>query len=117
MTGKEFMQHLARGGDDMVAILLALLAKTGSGYCVIGGLGVNAYAEPVVSLDLDLVVVADRLDDLRREAEAAGMNVEAFETASILAGLDPTCASNYKKTLVTRRFWPAPKCGKCWVTR
>ncbi|MCL0078109.1 hypothetical protein M1O56_00330 [Dehalococcoidia bacterium] len=25
-------------------------------YCVIGGLGVNAYAEPVVSLDLDIVV-------------------------------------------------------------
>jgi hypothetical protein len=79
MTGKEFMQHLARSGDDVVAVLLALLEKTESGYCVIGGLGVNAYADPVVSLDLDLVVVAGSLGDVRREAEAAGMKVEEFE--------------------------------------
>jgi hypothetical protein len=79
MTGKEFMQHLAGDGDDVVAVVLALLEKTGSSYCVIGGLGVNAYADPVVSLDLDLVVVAWGLADVRREAELAGMKVEAFE--------------------------------------
>lgn len=31
-------------------------------YCVIGGLAVNAYAEPVVSMDLDIVIVADKID-------------------------------------------------------
>jgi hypothetical protein len=31
---------------------------------VIGGLAVNAYAEPVVSLDLDMVVIADQLEML-----------------------------------------------------
>jgi hypothetical protein len=30
-------------------------------YCVIGGQGVNAYVEPVVSLDLDIAIVADQL--------------------------------------------------------
>ena len=35
-------------------------------YCVIGGLAVNAYAEPVVSLDLDVVVAGDRALELLR---------------------------------------------------
>jgi len=33
-------------------------------YCLIGGLAVNAYAEPVVSLDMDLVVIADSVDTI-----------------------------------------------------
>jgi hypothetical protein len=37
---------------DVIQLLLSLLKETGSAYCAIGGLAVNAYAEPVVSLDL-----------------------------------------------------------------
>lgn len=39
-------------------------------FAMVGALirvGVNAYAEPVVSLDLDLVVVAERISDLRAQ--------------------------------------------------
>jgi hypothetical protein len=79
MTGKEFIQHLAQGGGDIVATLLALLNQTQTRYCVIGGLGVNAYADPVVSLDLDLVVIAEDLEKFRSAAEAAGMQTEEFE--------------------------------------
>ena len=79
MTGKEFLNRVAHGERDIVEILLALLEDTGSKYCVIGGLGVNAYAEPVVSLDLDLVVIADRVPAVRSAAEARGMRVEEFE--------------------------------------
>jgi hypothetical protein len=41
--------------------LIALLETEGIRYCVVGGQAVNAYAEPVVSLDLDLVVAVDDL--------------------------------------------------------
>jgi len=41
--------------------LVALLDAEGIRYCVVGGQAVNAYAEPVVSLDLDLVVAVDQL--------------------------------------------------------
>ncbi len=34
------------------------------GYCAIGGLAVNAYAEPVVSLDLDIVVAIKDTDEV-----------------------------------------------------
>jgi hypothetical protein len=36
--------------------VIALLAESGVKYCVIGGQAVNAFVEPVVSLDLDLAV-------------------------------------------------------------
>ena len=41
--------------------LLDALETSGIRYCVIGGQAVNAYAEPVVSLDLDLAVATDDL--------------------------------------------------------
>jgi len=79
MTGKTFFNSVANGEIDIVSILLSLLEQTGSLYCVIGGLGVNAYAEPVISLDLNLVVVSDHLSDVRTAAESKGMKVEEFE--------------------------------------
>jgi hypothetical protein len=79
MTGKTFLNNIANGETDIVSTLLSLLDDTDSEYCVIGGLGVNAYAEPVVSLDLDLVVVSDHIPAVRSAAEARGMKVEEFE--------------------------------------
>jgi hypothetical protein len=38
--------------------LVALLAQSGLRYCVVGGQAVSAYVEPLVSLDLDIVVAA-----------------------------------------------------------
>lgn len=79
MTGKEFLNGVANGEVDMLEVVLMLLRDTSTDYCVIGGLAVNAYADPVVSLDLDLVVVSDRIADLTVAARAAGMKVEEFE--------------------------------------
>jgi hypothetical protein len=69
MTGKEFMNNIANGQVDVLQQFLDLLNKMQIDYCVIGGLAVNAYVEPVVSLDLDVVVVPDAIDRL---AKAAG---------------------------------------------
>jgi hypothetical protein len=43
-----------------------LLDEAGIRYCVIGGQAVNYYAEPLVSLDLDLVVATESLEDAER---------------------------------------------------
>lgn len=79
MTGKTFLNSVANGETDIVSILISVLAETGSAYCVIGGFGVNAYAEPVVSLDIDVVVVSDHISDVRSAAKSRGMKVEEFE--------------------------------------
>jgi hypothetical protein len=79
MTGKDFLNSLANGEADILQLLLDILAATGSQYCVIGGLAVNAYAEPVVSLDLDVVVAADGIERICEAAVARGLKVESFE--------------------------------------
>jgi hypothetical protein len=79
MTGKAFLNGVTHSTEDVVQVLLSLLSGTHAAYCVIGGLAVNAYAEPVVSLDLDVVVAADRVDDLRAATLARGMKAEQFQ--------------------------------------
>lgn len=46
----------------MVEDLLKLFEENGIRYCVIGGQAVNHYVDPLVSLDLDLVVATDQLE-------------------------------------------------------
>ena len=52
------MNAVANDKGDVVQTFLDTLAELGVEYCVIGGLAVNAYVEPVVSLDLDMVIAA-----------------------------------------------------------
>lgn len=78
MTGREFLEAVTNGRVDVIHLLLRLLGDAGAPYAVIGGLAVNAYADPVVSLDLDLVVVSDRLDRVVDAARRQGMKVESF---------------------------------------
>ena len=64
MTAKEFMNRVAKGKDDFLQEFLDILHEHSISYCAIGGLAVNAYVEPVVSLDLDIVILADHLAEL-----------------------------------------------------
>lgn len=60
--------------------LLTLLERLGVSYCIVGGQAVNAYVDPLVSLDLDLVVAAK---DLARVIDAlpAAAQVDRFAHA------------------------------------
>jgi len=62
MTKREFMNRVAKSKDDFLQKFLDLLKKNQVSFCAIGGLAVNAYTEPVVSLDLDLIIISDGLD-------------------------------------------------------
>lgn len=79
MTGKEFVNSLANGKSDIIQIILDILSKTGSRYCLIGGLAVNAYVEPVVSLDLDIVAAVEDIVSICKAAKECGLRVEEFE--------------------------------------
>lgn len=69
MTGKVFMNSLMNGQADIIQIFSDMLNTLKIDYCLIGGLAVNAYAEPVVSLDMDLVVIADSVDTIIQAAK------------------------------------------------
>jgi len=79
MVGKEFINRLANNKSDIIQILLDILSKKGSRYCIIGGLAVNAYVEPVVSLDLDIVAAVEDVGTICKTAKKSGFKVEQFE--------------------------------------
>jgi hypothetical protein len=79
MTGKEFIKRMANGKSDIIQVFLDILSKTGSRYCLIGGLAVNAYVEPVVSLDLDIVAAVEDIGAICKAAKEHGLKVEQFE--------------------------------------
>ncbi len=79
MTGKEFVNRLANDKSDIIQLFLDILSETGANYCLIGGLAVNAYVEPVVSLDMDVVAEAENLGAICREAQRHGLKVVQFE--------------------------------------
>jgi hypothetical protein len=66
MRADTFWKVVVADRADFLDRLLALFAESGIRYCLVGGQALNAYADPVVSLDLDLVVA---FEDLSR-AEA-----------------------------------------------
>jgi hypothetical protein len=79
MTAKEFIKAVANGEADIIQMLLDMIAQAEMPYCIIGGLAVNAYADPVVSLDLDIVIVASHIEKLCTKAREAGLQIEQFE--------------------------------------
>ena len=79
MIAKEFMAAVANGKLDILQLLLNILETTASPYCVIGGLAVNAYVEPVVSLDLDLVIIGHDVEKICGIASQKGLRIERYE--------------------------------------
>lgn len=77
MTEKEFLKAVSNGKEDVLQIFLDALSSTEVDYCVVGGLAVNAYAEPVVSLDLDVVVAAKDIETVYK-AVAVHFKIQHF---------------------------------------
>jgi hypothetical protein len=50
--------------SNLLERFVEVLREHDVAFCVIGGQALNAYVEPVVSLDLDVVVAADRVLDV-----------------------------------------------------
>ena len=64
MQAFTFWKTVTMDYSNLLENLIELLNKHEVRFCVIGGQAVNAYAEPLVSLDLDLVVAVDQIDEV-----------------------------------------------------
>lgn len=64
MDALTFWKTITMDRSNLLENLIELLEKHEIRFCVIGGQAVNAYAEPLVSLDLDLVVAVDQIDKI-----------------------------------------------------
>jgi hypothetical protein len=106
MTGKEFVNRLANGKSDIIQLFLDILSKTGSRYCIIGGLAVNAYVEPVVSLDMDIVVAVENAEAICRAAKEQGLKVEEFEHSVNITSIDSDLRIQLQADPRYQRFVP-----------
>lgn len=64
MQALTFWKTITMDYSNLLENLISLLREHGIRFCVIGGQAVNAYVEPLVSLDLDLVVAVDQLEQV-----------------------------------------------------
>lgn len=56
MQAAQFLRTVTADKANLLDRVLKLLSDNAIRFCVIGGMAVNAYAEPLVSLDFDLVI-------------------------------------------------------------
>jgi hypothetical protein len=64
MQALTFWKIITMDHANLLENLISLLNEQGIRYCVIRGQAVNAYVEPLVSLDLDIVVAVDQLEEV-----------------------------------------------------
>jgi hypothetical protein len=78
MHALTFWKTVTVDKSNLLERLIGLLTENGIRYCVISGQAVNAYAEPLVSLDLGLAVAVDQLSQVE-SLLSKEFRVERFE--------------------------------------
>ena len=75
MTALEAYELTTQGGATDFARLINACESFGP-YCLIGGLAVNCYVEPIYTLDADLVVIASSLRKLAARLQEQGFQMD-----------------------------------------
>lgn len=78
MDALTFWKTTVSDQADLLERLIGLLRNHRVRFCVLGGQAVNAYAEPVVSLDLDLAIAVEQIGQAR-ELIQQDFQLTAFE--------------------------------------
>jgi hypothetical protein len=77
MLASTFRRIVTMDTVDLLERFMRFLEENKLRYCVIGGQAVNAYVEPLVSLDLDLVVGIESVEQLS-QVSGGRFSVAAF---------------------------------------
>jgi hypothetical protein len=75
MSEAEFLAGIT-GNDSDLRLAVDALRSTGHGFCLVGGLAVNHYAEPMVTLDADFAVAAEA--GVAEALRSRGFAIEVF---------------------------------------
>src|SRR5437870_6839568 len=78
MTATELFESVSHGGSSDFSLLVNILNQHGQ-WCLVGGLAVNCYVEPVFTMDADIVVAASELSGVQAELIARGFDVTQHE--------------------------------------
>jgi hypothetical protein len=72
MTEAEIFESVTGSGSTDFAALVTILNRHGQ-WCLIGGLAVNCFVEPVYTVDADIVVSAGQLEAIKQDLHGAGL--------------------------------------------
>ena len=101
MTGRQFYDWQTAGGADDVLRLVDALERAEIQWCTIGGVAVNHWAaEPMVTRDLDFVVVTRDLERAERLLVEAGFTASRHEWSVNFTG-----KSSVSIQLTTEEFY------------
>jgi hypothetical protein len=78
VTAAEVYELTTQGGTTDFARVVTACGAAGS-WCLIGGLAVNTYVEPVYTLDADLVVISSALQELALRLRNLDFTIEEHE--------------------------------------
>lgn len=77
MTAEEVYESVTNGGASDFAAAVEIFERFGP-WCLIGGLAVNCYVEPIYTVDADLVVVSSSLGSVQSALTDAGFSLQTF---------------------------------------
>ncbi len=77
VTAAEVYESVTSGGASDFAVAVEIFDRGGP-WCLIGGLAVNCYAEPVYTVDADFVVIARELPKVEVALREAGFSLRTF---------------------------------------
>lgn len=86
MSSLAFWKAVVQDKSNFLDRVIALLEEQQIKYCVIGGVGVNAYAEPIVTQDLDIIIA---VEDMERARTLLGEHFKLREFEHSLNVYDP----------------------------
>lgn len=65
MNERYFFNAVTNSKDDILGKFLNILKKNKISYCVLGGVALNAYCQPILTLDFDCVISLNQLEKLK----------------------------------------------------
>ena len=77
MKTQEIYELATRGGASDFARVVEVCRRLGP-YCLVNGLAVNCYVEPVYTLDADFVLIASNIAELKLTLAQSEFRVEEF---------------------------------------
>lgn len=78
MQALTFWKTVTMDESSFLEQIILILEGNQIRYCVIDGQGVNAYVEPLVSLDLDVVIATDQIAQVEALLESSGFQIKRF---------------------------------------
>jgi len=77
MTAEEVYESVTNGGASDFAAAVEIFDRFGP-WCLIGGLAVNCYVEPVYTVDADFVIVSEHLEGVQAALSKGGFSLTKF---------------------------------------